>query len=55
MFKLFNGAKNIQCEQLNKKLLFTNKKFYNGLFERPTQSLFSHLQMIGIIESIEFF
>jgi len=32
-----------------------NKKNYNGLFERPTQSLIPHLHMLGIIETIKYF
>jgi membrane protein insertase Oxa1/YidC/SpoIIIJ len=32
-----------------------SKKFYNGLFQRPTNSLIPHLQILGIIETLKYF
>lgn len=52
MFKLSHGG--IYLIR-NTNLLKNNKKFYNGLFERPTQSLISHIQIIGIIDTFEYF
>ncbi len=37
------------------KIYNYNKRFFNGPFERPTESLFSHLQILGIIDSIKYF
>lgn len=34
--------------------ILTSKKFYNGLFQRPTQSLFSHFQILSVIEILNF-
>jgi hypothetical protein len=33
---------------INKSLSIITKKYYNGLFERPTQNIISHLHIIGI-------
>lgn len=35
-------------------LFKTNRKFYNGIFERPTQSILSHLTVIGLYEAVKF-
>jgi len=35
--------------KLNSSLIKIHKKNFNGLFERPTQSLITHLHVLGII------
>jgi hypothetical protein len=46
--KMIRGKKGLH------NLLKINKKNYNGLFERPTQSLASHIQILSSIEAIKF-
>lgn len=52
MLKNFLNLKNAN---ISRNLLKINKKNYNGLFERPTQSLVPHLQILGILETFKYF
>jgi hypothetical protein len=55
--KIQNKYRKINLKISNCKLSFqkVNFKSYNGLFQRPTQSLLSHIQIVSVIESINFF
>ena len=47
---IFLVKKNLHKEFLNKhKFEKIQKKNFNGIFERPTQSIITHIHILGII------